>query len=66
MLGRCRLEVLSQLVELEFPEAPVLLDPGGRVAHWCNDEGRPANTPFAPNLRQSRALEHSHVLRDGR
>jgi hypothetical protein len=33
-----------------------MLDPGGRFAHRCNDERRPANSPFAANLRQSGAL----------
>jgi hypothetical protein len=65
MLGRCRLEVLRQLVELKVPETPVVLDPGGRFAHRCNDERRSANTSFAANLRQAGALEHPHVLGDG-
>jgi hypothetical protein len=50
------------LIELEFPESPVALDPGRRLPHRRGDERGAADATLLPNASQPRALEHAHML----
>ena len=42
-----------------------MLDPRERVAHWHGVERRAPHAPLLLHDRESRALEHAHVLGDG-
>ena len=66
MLGRCCLEVLRQLIQLELPELPIAFDPHRCVSHWRGHERRPARAPFAPDPSQPCALQYPNVLGHGR
>ena len=65
MLRRAAGEIGRQLIELEFPEAAVLLHPRRRVAHRRGDERRAPDAPLAPHARQSGAFEDPDMLRHG-
>jgi hypothetical protein len=60
-----RREVRGELIELEFPEVPVVVDPLRRFSHRRRDEHGAPHAALAPNASQAGALEDANVLGDG-
>jgi hypothetical protein len=54
------------LIELRFPERAIALDPFDRAAHRRRGEARMADSPGLLDMRETGALQNTHVLRDGR
>jgi len=59
-------EIRRELIELEFPEAAIALDPRRCIAHWRGHERRTADAPLALDARKPGALEDANVLGNGR
>ncbi len=53
------------MIELRFPESPIVLDPLERAAHRRRAQRRAPNSTFLLHGRELGALEHAHVLGDG-
>jgi len=49
-----------------LPKRPVFLDPSFRIAQRRSDKSTSTHAPFAPDIGESRALQHPQMLADSR
>jgi len=65
LLGLQFFQIVLQAIEALFPEAPVVLDPGGNIPQWLGF--KPAGSPlrFAAASDKAGALQHLEVLGHG-
>jgi hypothetical protein len=57
---------VGELVELSFPELPVLVDPSGRIAERVRPEPAAPHPPVAADRGEAGAPEHLQVFRNRR